>query len=705
MTKKHLFRSCFLILICIGIAFGLFRGNVYHVAAAELAVERPELYDPFELLENADELRGINERENYTFDEELDVAYGKIYKFTQIHDGIEVYGTQLVVMVDDRGNKELEGKYIEIPSLSKSLDADEAIEKVKEFYGGNILSIQLKIYAYEQSPELAYETITSANGGTKVFVSALDGSVLSAIPLNGSIDMTQTDAFGNVVSVNVEYDNRRYYLADHIKNIYVVDAKNSEDLNIAEDYTSTNGVFEPIAVSAYSSVIKAYDFYTDANNIGVSMYGINGRNDDISSNYLENNEVPIFIFMHYGNNFENAACSYISESNMAFMYVGDGNINGRIYQLGKAVDVLAHEYQHAVTSLTTPLEYVGDSGALNEAFSDIFGALVEGYSPSDERFWRIGEDAASAHYNEIRSMIGGTIGQVYSLSQKFVCRWHRNGNHDENCDYNGVHTNSTIITHLQYELCQKLPEFFTREKIGTLWYSTLCALSPTATFEDFARCFFKTATKLEYPADVCDIIEQTLIEDGFVQNELTHSVKFYDDNDNLISEIKVFDGEPIEASQIPLPPEKPSTEYYEYVFEGWSSFPEIITEDIEIKAQYSEHERTYEVTLINSDGKVFDSFYYSYGDIIDTTAFGEPPAPADNYVFDDWYIDTNYSAKVDGQLVQGDMTFYARFQRVQNEEQSGCASCASVGFGDYGGFIGGALLLIPVLFIKRRQKT
>ncbi|PHE65156.1 peptidase M4 family protein, partial [Bacillus wiedmannii] len=44
------------------------------------------------------------------------------------------------------------------------------------------------------------------------------------------------------------------------------------------------------------------------------------------------------------------------------------------------------ELTHAVTEHTANLEYQGESGALNESFSDIFGAMV------DRDDWEAGED-------------------------------------------------------------------------------------------------------------------------------------------------------------------------------------------------------------------------------------------------------------------------------------------------------------------------
>ncbi|GIE28567.1 hypothetical protein Ait01nite_016120 [Actinoplanes italicus] len=56
-------------------------------------------------------------------------------------------------------------------------------------------------------------------------------------------------------------------------------------------------------------------------------------------------------------------------------------------------DIVAHEWSHGVTSATADLEYWGESGALNEATSDIFGTLVEfaAANPVDPPDYSIGE--------------------------------------------------------------------------------------------------------------------------------------------------------------------------------------------------------------------------------------------------------------------------------------------------------------------------
>ncbi|RYZ15886.1 MAG: peptidase, partial [Myxococcaceae bacterium] len=63
--------------------------------------------------------------------------------------------------------------------------------------------------------------------------------------------------------------------------------------------------------------------------------------------------------------------------------------------LANSLDVTAHELTHAVTSSESNLTYSGESGGLNESFSDIFGAVCEWYGKGkviDANTWIVGDD-------------------------------------------------------------------------------------------------------------------------------------------------------------------------------------------------------------------------------------------------------------------------------------------------------------------------
>jgi Zn-dependent metalloprotease/murein DD-endopeptidase MepM/ murein hydrolase activator NlpD len=74
--------------------------------------------------------------------------------------------------------------------------------------------------------------------------------------------------------------------------------------------------------------------------------------------------------------------------NPPLVVFGDGDLLH--HPLSEALDVVAHEWTHAVTSTTAQLIYASDSGALNEASSDILGESAEFWHGGGD--WTIGED-------------------------------------------------------------------------------------------------------------------------------------------------------------------------------------------------------------------------------------------------------------------------------------------------------------------------
>lgn len=75
------------------------------------------------------------------------------------------------------------------------------------------------------------------------------------------------------------------------------------------------------------------------------------------------------------------------------MVFGDGN--DFIYNFAASVDVIAHEISHALTDNLCPLEYSGQSGALNEHLSDVLAVIVGQMvknQTAEQANWLIGED-------------------------------------------------------------------------------------------------------------------------------------------------------------------------------------------------------------------------------------------------------------------------------------------------------------------------
>ena len=127
-------------------------------------------------------------------------------------------------------------------------------------------------------------------------------------------------------------------------------------------------------------------------------------------------------------------------------YIYYGNGGSSFKELARSLDVAGHEISHGVVQNTANLEYQGESGAMNEAFADIFAVMIERDN------WEIGEDVVNRNTfrsGALRSLAdphnGGTSlntpgWQPDNVSEQFRGRQ----------DNGGVHINSGIINHAFY---------------------------------------------------------------------------------------------------------------------------------------------------------------------------------------------------------------------------------------------------------------
>ena len=102
---------------------------------------------------------------------------------------------------------------------------------------------------------------------------------------------------------------------------------------------------------------------------------------------IANNGKGAYNRVHYGRKYANA---FWADSCFCMTY-GDGD--GRVVGPMVSLDISGHEMSHGVMSRTANLIYSGESGALNEANSDIFGTMTEFYAnnATDTPDYMIGE--------------------------------------------------------------------------------------------------------------------------------------------------------------------------------------------------------------------------------------------------------------------------------------------------------------------------
>jgi vibriolysin len=152
-------------------------------------------------------------------------------------------------------------------------------------------------------------------------------------------------------------------------------------------YSANNGTSTPGTLKRSEGQAAIGDSHVDMN------YDMLGYTYDcykvlFNRDSLDNAGKTLISTVHYSKNYVNA---YWDGTQMVY---GDGDGVNSI-ELGKDADVTVHELTHAVTENESNLTYSGQSGGLNEAMSDTFGAICESrvnnWSTAAD-IWMVGED-------------------------------------------------------------------------------------------------------------------------------------------------------------------------------------------------------------------------------------------------------------------------------------------------------------------------
>ena len=181
-------------------------------------------------------------------------------------------------------------------------------------------------------------------------------------------------------------------------------------------WNNYNDDLDQYATDAHFASISTYDYY----------WNIHNRNS------IDDKGHQLYSYVHYDVNYFNAFW------NGSFMTYGDG--------YGKpltTVDICGHEITHGLTEFTAGLVYAYEPGALNEAFSDIFGTAIEFYATPEDANWLMGEKTGTT----IRSMENP---KKYQCPNTYKGEFWVSGGQDNG----GVHTNSGVLNYWFYLLSE-----------------------------------------------------------------------------------------------------------------------------------------------------------------------------------------------------------------------------------------------------------
>ena len=386
-------------------------------------------------------------------------------RFAQIYKGVHVFGGELVRQSDGAGVVSVFGTFYEGVDLDVRPTLSAAAAR------GLVETPDAPALLTGHDPELV--VLPEAGGGYALcwrlrawtkgdlvmyFVDAHDGQVrrrFSDLKTQSAVGLGK-GVLGDKKKVSAKSSGGTFVADDELRppavetydfqgNLYKFFAlQRVEDLSpsdLAKD--SDNDWTDGANVDAHVNAGYTYDYYYKRfgrhglDNADVRMVNITHlvRRSEVLTQPLE------IIFDFYLNAF------YLGDGVMVY---GEGlppeyTFNRQHWDyLAGGLDVVAHELTHGVTDYSSGLIYEGESGALNESFSDMMGTAVEFY------FQPIGSGPLHADYlcgedvvtpGGIRSLANPTIfGDPDHYSERFL------GPEDNG----GVHINSGIPNHVYF---------------------------------------------------------------------------------------------------------------------------------------------------------------------------------------------------------------------------------------------------------------
>lgn len=190
-----------------------------------------------------------------------------------------------------------------------------------------------------------------------------------------------------------------------------------------------------------------------------------------------------------------------------YLHFGDGNFlgGGDWLPFSAAFDVVVHECAHAVTAHSSGLVYRGESGALNESFSDVMAASAEEWFETKDpaRNFLIGERFTKSGKG-LRDMVDpASRGLPAHVRMQKHCAPGELPEKDAN-DYCYVHSSSSIpnrafslmtVGGVHSSSHVSVAKGIGWPKARELWYRTFTALRPQSTFLEAALAQVSEASR------------------------------------------------------------------------------------------------------------------------------------------------------------------------------------------------------------------
>lgn len=321
-------------------------------------------------------------------------------RYQQTFRGVPVYNEQIVVSTTADGEIfRLHGRSVvgipgELRSVTPDFDARTALDRMKgeasSIYGEKGLLFEnetsrLVILIGEDNglARLAYHVsffMDSAKGGLPArphyLIDARSGKIIDVF--DALAHANGTGPGGNSKTGQYHYGTDRGYLnVSSSGSTCTMNNTQVKAVNLNHGTSGSTAYSYACYENTFKAINGAYSPINDALFMGNVIY-------DMYNNWYGVAPLTFQLTMrvHYSNNYENA---FWNGSSMTF---GDGA--STFYPL-VCMDVSAHEVSHGFTEQNSNLTYSGQSGGINEAYSDMAGEAAEFYF-NGSNDWKVGGD-------------------------------------------------------------------------------------------------------------------------------------------------------------------------------------------------------------------------------------------------------------------------------------------------------------------------
>ena len=387
-------------------------------------------------------------------------------RFQQTYQGVPVFGQEASVYIDPDGKvTRISGRYRPTPQIATVIPALTPAQAEAEAVriAGEALSVAKVVLVILPADDvndmtLAWhvEAYASLTRGWHFFVDAATGALLdrySAVQ-RAAVTGSGKDLDNNTVTFTAWQQSGKYYLIDttrpgnasggavstSIGNIWILDCKLDSKCTTTANSTSLTAGWDPAAVSAIAAMYSVTNYF-------LNTHGRKG---------IDDHNATILAAVNDASDPDNAHWS--SADQMMIFGTGDNAIFRNLAR----TDIAGHEMTHGITGQTAQLVYKGQSGALNESFSDFFGMMIKNSG------WLIG-DGATISYPLLRSMIDPHLGLPECPKNGFAFAQPKHmdeyvvPDNPVGGDNGGVHCNSGIPNRAFYLIAEGL----SAEGLGT----------------------------------------------------------------------------------------------------------------------------------------------------------------------------------------------------------------------------------------------